>query len=321
MARRDRDADAGIAGELMAMTVERRPQRLIDPRHQRVNILGAFDAVLKDGELIPTEARDEVPGSGRLAQPIRDALQELVTDQMPQRIVDALELVDVDVEDCELDALSFQQQFLCVALKQRPVRQVGKRVVMGEMFDLCLDPTPLGHVFHRRGPATARRPLGYQPDGTPVRGRGDDILHTELGIEKFGAIGLHVADEGAEFLAVKDKVAQMAAGLGDFRRDAEHVDVLPIADDEMALGIEQQEALGHVVDGSVEMLGLLRQPQLRGGVLAAQLTHDQEHHANHDNDRQGRGTKLQAGLRPPVGQHGRRLGSSRRRRSESAPAI
>ena len=105
MARRDRDADAGVAGELMAMAVERRPQRLIDPRHQRVNVLGALDAVLQDGELIAAEARDEVLRPDRLAQPIRDALEEFVADQMSERIVDALEFVDVDVEDRELGAL------------------------------------------------------------------------------------------------------------------------------------------------------------------------------------------------------------------------
>ena len=143
MARRDRDADAGIAGELMAMAVERRPQRLIDPRDQRVNVLGALDAVLHDGELIAAEARDEVLGADRLAQPIRDALQELVADQMSQRIVDALELVDVDIEDRELGVFGLQQQFLRVALEQRPVRQIGQRVVMGEMLDPGLDATAL----------------------------------------------------------------------------------------------------------------------------------------------------------------------------------
>ena len=67
--------------------------------------------MLQDGELIPAEARDEVPGPGRLAQPIRDALQKLVADQMSQRIVDALELVDVDVEDRELGALGLSSSF------------------------------------------------------------------------------------------------------------------------------------------------------------------------------------------------------------------
>ena len=38
VARRDRDADRGVAGELVAVAVERRSQRLIDPRDQRADV-------------------------------------------------------------------------------------------------------------------------------------------------------------------------------------------------------------------------------------------------------------------------------------------
>ena len=58
--------------------------------------------MLQDGEFIAAEAGDEIFRSHRLAQPLRHALQEFVADQMSQRIVDALELVDVDIEDREL---------------------------------------------------------------------------------------------------------------------------------------------------------------------------------------------------------------------------
>ena len=68
----------------MAMAVERRPQRLIDPRHQRVNVLGAVDAVLKDGEFIPAEAGDEILGPDRVAKALRDTLEKFVADQMSQ---------------------------------------------------------------------------------------------------------------------------------------------------------------------------------------------------------------------------------------------
>ena len=97
-------------------------------------------------------------------------------------------------------------------------------------------------------------------------------------------------------------------GLTTSGDSAEHVDILPVADHEAARGVEQQQALGHVVDGGVEMLGLLRQLALRGSVLAAQLAHDQENHGDDDDDRQRRGVKLQPGLRPPVGERGRCLG-------------
>src|SRR5438270_11374342 len=77
VARGDRDADAGVAGKLMAVAVERGSQRLIDPRNQRVDVLGTLDAVLKDSELIPAEAGDEIFKANRLTQPKGHALEEV----------------------------------------------------------------------------------------------------------------------------------------------------------------------------------------------------------------------------------------------------
>ena len=76
---------------------------------------------------------------------------------MSQRIVDALELVDVDIEDRELGALGLQQ-LLGMALEQRPVRQIGQRVVMGEMFDLA---------WTRRTSVTSSIVVAQPPSGEP----------------------------------------------------------------------------------------------------------------------------------------------------------
>jgi hypothetical protein len=43
---------------------------------------------------------------------------------MPQRVVDALELVDVDIENRELAPSLSRKQLLGMALEQRPVRQM-----------------------------------------------------------------------------------------------------------------------------------------------------------------------------------------------------
>src|SRR6185503_5849226 len=113
-------------------------------------------AMLEDGEFVSAKAGDEVFRADRLAQPLSHAFKELVTDQMSERIVDALELVDVDIEDREFASLGFQKQSLRLALEQRPVRQIGQCVVMGEMLDPGLVASPLGDVFQRRGPAAVR---------------------------------------------------------------------------------------------------------------------------------------------------------------------
>ena len=117
----------------MAAAVERRSQRLIDPRDQVVNVLGALDTLLEHGEFIAAEAGDEILGPDRLAQPLRDRLQEFVADRMSQRVVDPLELVDVDIEDRERASRSFPQQSFGMALEQRAVRQIGQRIVMSQV--------------------------------------------------------------------------------------------------------------------------------------------------------------------------------------------
>ena len=249
------------------------------------------------------------PGPTDWRKPLRDALEEFVADQMSQRIVDALEFVDVDVEDRELGrsrppaAVSLRGAETASGSAGWSARRNGRDARSLPGRDAARSRLPAS--WPSRRPASACRSAG-----SCVRRASSSRCpeHRCCGIEKFRAIGVDVADEGAELLAMQDEVAQMAAGFDDFGRNAEHVDILLVADHEAARGIEQQQALGHVVDGGVEMLGLLRQLALRGGVLAPQLAHDQEDHDDDDDDRERRGAELQLGLRPPVGERGRRLG-------------
>ncbi len=58
---------------------------------------------------------------------------------MAERIVDALELVDVDIEHCQLLARPDRIERLLQPLaEQDPVGQLGQRVVMRQMGDLLL---------------------------------------------------------------------------------------------------------------------------------------------------------------------------------------
>ena len=80
--------------------------------------------------------------------PGRDRLQKLVADVMTERIVDALELVDVDIEQRELTAAADLLQFaLDLFAEQRPVRQVGQRIVMRHMRDLLVGRPSFGDIL------------------------------------------------------------------------------------------------------------------------------------------------------------------------------
>src|SRR6266702_3910582 len=284
----------------MAMAIERRTQRPIDPLNELAYVVVRDHPVLHDRELVAAQPSNEVLGPDRFAQPLRYAPEELVADQMAERVVDALEFVDIDVEDCEGNLCGFQQQTFRVPLKQRAVRQISQRIIMREMLDPRLHTSALGDILHGRGPASVRRSLVDQPDGAPVRHGNDPIRYlAHAGVQKFGAIFVDIADEGANRLTVEHDVAQVAPRLHDIGRDAEHVDIALVADHETGRPVEQYQTLSHVVDGGVEMQALFGKLALRGGVLAAQLAHDQEYHREHDAHGENRSVELQLGLRPP----------------------
>ena len=73
--------------------------------------------------------------------------QQFIADVMSERIVDALELIDVDIEQCELFAAagSLQLAFDLFA-EQYPVRQVGQRIVMREVSDLLVGAPAFGNI-------------------------------------------------------------------------------------------------------------------------------------------------------------------------------
>ena len=175
--RRDRNADAGVAAEAVAEAIERRSQRPIDPRDQRLTSSSQTTSRCTMANSSPPSRATKSLGPDRLASrrsatPFRNSSPI----RWPERIVDALELVDVDVEDRELHVGGLQQQSLRVALEQRAVRQIGQRVVMGEMLDLGRDAPPLGDVFQRGGPAAVRRALVDQPDHAAVGGRHHGVV-------------------------------------------------------------------------------------------------------------------------------------------------
>jgi hypothetical protein len=179
----------------------------------------------------PPRACDEIVSSDAVAHPQRHRLEELVADHMAERIVDPLELVDIDIEDRKLRARDLREHRLGMPLKERAVRKVGQRIVMGKMLDPSLEAGPLGDILHRRGPAAIARPLIDQPHRAPVGNRNHNIANfVGFRIEKPLAISIDIAGKGAELLAVPDQVTQMAPRLDHVGREAKHVDIAPVAD-------------------------------------------------------------------------------------------
>ena len=145
--RRQRDADAGVGRELVTEALIGLPDRLMNSRHEFHDVGGVADAGLDHRELVAAQPRDQVGLPDAAPDAVGHGLQQFVADMMPERVVDALELVDVDIEQRELlaPAGSLQLAFDLFA-EQHPVRQVGQRVVMREVRDLLVGAPALGNV-------------------------------------------------------------------------------------------------------------------------------------------------------------------------------
>lgn len=113
----------------------------------------------------------------------------------------------------------------------------------------------LGDVLVGGNPTAGRhRPAGDRNDA-PV-GQLDDLLdrlprrHRRL---KLGDIAFWIGlREAPGFHAMRDEAAQGAAGLHHVRRQPVDLEIALVADDQPGLGVEHQQALGHVVDRRIE---------------------------------------------------------------------
>src|SRR4029077_11023725 len=101
---------------------------------------------------------------------------------------------------------------------------------------------------------------------------------------------------------MRQQLDQAATRLHDLGVEPIHLEITPIANDDPLRRVEQQKALGHVVDRSIEPLLLLLEPILRAPVLVRQLTHDQESHDSDQASREDAKDQENDSFPPPAGE-------------------
>jgi hypothetical protein len=143
-----RNADAGRDEQLLALQQEWRRQRIDDAGAQRADVAVFHDVGQDQGEFVPTQPRDQVAWPGTCLQALGGQHQQLVTDAMPQHVVDFLEVVQVDEHDARAARLcggcaDGQVERLG---QVAPVRQVGQGVILRQIGQ-----TLLGRVALDRG--------------------------------------------------------------------------------------------------------------------------------------------------------------------------
>ncbi len=104
------------------------------------SVLRIFDFGQQHHEFVAPLAADGIREADARLQALGDRLQQLVADRMPERIVDVLEVVEVQIHQGDLLAMTLRQRdrLRQTVVQQRTVRQTGEKVV-------------LGHIGHLRG--------------------------------------------------------------------------------------------------------------------------------------------------------------------------
>ncbi|HEX2160445.1 MAG TPA: hypothetical protein VHF88_01325 [Thermoleophilaceae bacterium] len=98
------------------------------------------DVLEAEGELVAAEAGDEVGWTQHSAQPLGDGDQQLVAGLVAERVVDQLEVVDVEEGDREATVAGARvaQRPAESAPEERAVRQSGERIVVRAVGQLAL---------------------------------------------------------------------------------------------------------------------------------------------------------------------------------------
>ena len=287
--------------------------RICSASDGQLGLVGATG--LDDGEFVAAEPRHQIVAADAGAQAVRDLAQQLVADLVAERIVDALELVDVDIEDRERLALGkLRHAALQMPAHQHAVGQIGERVVMRHMRDALVGANALGDVVVRCEPAAAGPGLVLDFDQAAVGGLHDVALDAAHAVEDGVAIGIDVALERAGLVPVLDHVAEMDAGFHHGGRQPVHLDVAAIADDQPLVLVEHQQALRHGVERGVEPLLLHREP-------SRHLAEDQDQGQHEQADRQHGHGDEEFRLRAPGGERRiQRLGRDNDQRHDGQQA-
>ena len=144
----DRDAEAAAQRELLVGGGQRRADGLHDALGGVGRLLDALDVLQQDGELIAAEARGGVAGADRQRQALGHLAKHVVARGVAERVVDDLEVVEVDEDDPDAARLAAAaRDRVADALdEQRAVGQAGDRVVERLVGELALEGLALADV-------------------------------------------------------------------------------------------------------------------------------------------------------------------------------
>ena len=224
-------------------------------------------AVQQHRELVAAEPRHRAGGTDHLRQPAADLPQQVVTGDMPQRVVHILEPVEVDQQQGGRNArLGTPDRRRELELELRPVGQPGQRIVIGEEL-VALPRLPLlgdvaGDADEADDPAVGvpeRQLRGREPAHAAV-GAHHVLLHVDkrLALPEHRQLVAHELLRQSRRMQVAVGAPDQAGGVGitiilRYRGIGEHETAPRVLDEQM---------VRHPVDHRQQPAPLLARPVL-----------------------------------------------------------
>ncbi len=144
-----------------ALELDRSPQLGGQALGGRNGVFDAVDPIEQDRELVPALARRDIAGTDRARDSLGDFDQQPVAGAMTQRVVDDLEVVEVEEQESNLQPASppARECPLDVVAEQDSIREPGQRIVERIVKKPRLHPFLIGRVDEQAlGDAAAVRP-------------------------------------------------------------------------------------------------------------------------------------------------------------------
>ena len=173
-----RDADAGGEGRRALPELERDGQRGQDAPGDLLGA-GAIGLLQQERELVAAQAAGRVLGAQDAHQPLGHEAQQIVTGRMSERVVDGLEVVQVNEQDGQACRLLPPNEGMRETVnEQDTIRQPGERIVERLVAKLILqvlavsdiDEDPLHHLGTAVAVAGDDRLIVDDPHDVPVAG-------------------------------------------------------------------------------------------------------------------------------------------------------
>ena len=100
--RRHRNTDADVRQDMVSLHIVRRHDLVAQPQRKRRGVGRSFKAGLQNGEFVAAQPRDRVGLAQALPHARCNRTQQCVADRVTERVVDALEVVDIEIKNSEM---------------------------------------------------------------------------------------------------------------------------------------------------------------------------------------------------------------------------